>query len=87
MPEIDLFIAFRTMLFVFLTIYTVLMLVGTIRHLWSLFIGADPTREIMRVYLTYQLLTIRTKPVRGELAQMAFWAMILGVLWWLHTLI
>lgn len=87
MPDIDLFILFRTLLFVFLTIYAVLTLASTIARVWALFAGADSARQVLRLYVSYQLLTIQLKPVRGELAQMAFWAMMLGVLWWLHTLI
>ena len=87
MPEVDLFILFRTMLFVFLGVYSLLLLASTIWRLVALFAGSDPSKQMLRLYVSHQLLTIRFKPVWGELLQIAFWLAILVGLWRLHTLI
>jgi hypothetical protein len=87
MPELDLFILFRTLLFIFLTIYSILLMVSGLWQVRALLRGDDPTHDMLRVYVSYQLLTIRIKPLRGELARIAFWVAMLGVLWWLHFVI
>jgi hypothetical protein len=87
MPELDLFAFFRTTLFVFLGVYSVLLLCSSLWRLWALFAGSDRTKQMLRFYVSYQLATIRLKPLRGELAQIAFWLSMLACLWWLHTLI
>ena len=87
MSEFDLFIFFRATLFVFLAVYSVLLLGTSVWRLTALFSGSDPTKRMLRLYVSYQLLTIRLKPLRGELAQIAFWLAALACLWWLHTLI
>jgi hypothetical protein len=87
MFELDLFIFFRTMLFVFLTVYALLLLISSLWRLWALFAGSDREKQMLRLYISYQLLTIRLKPLRGELVQIAAWLAVLAGLWWLHTLI
>lgn len=87
MPEFDLFLFFRSTLVVFFTIYSVLLLSSGIWRLVVLLRGSDQTRQMLRLYLSYQLLTIGPKPVRGELVQIAFWLLILGALGWSHRLI
>jgi hypothetical protein len=84
MAEVDLFILFRTALFVFLTTYAVLVLISLAWRLRELLGGADQRRQTMRLYVSYQLATIRVKPLRGELVQIGFWLAALGILWWLH---
>lgn len=87
MPELELFTFFRTILFVFLAAYSILLLSTSIWQLTALFSGSDPKKQMFRLYVSYQLLTIRLRPLRGELIQIAFWLMVLGSLWWLHTLV
>ena len=87
MPELELFTFFRTTLFFFLAVYSILLLSTSIWRLTALFSGGDPRKQVLRLYVSYQLLTIRLRPIRGELIQIAFWLMVLGSLWWLHTLI
>ena len=87
MPEFDLFTFFRTTLFIFLGLYSALLLVSTVWRLRALLSGSDSGKQMLRLYVSYQLLTIRLRPLRGELVQIAFWLTMLGVLWWLHTLI
>jgi hypothetical protein len=85
--EFDLFIFFRMTLFVFVGIYSILMLLSTIRRLIALLAGDDPRKNMLRLYVSYNLLTIRIAPLRGELIQIAFWSAGLLLVWWLHTLI
>ncbi len=87
MPEFDLFIFFRTTLVIFLAIYSALILSSTVWRLTTLFTGDDPKKQMLRLYVSHQLLTIRLKPVRGELLQIVFWFLILVCLWRLHRLI
>jgi hypothetical protein len=87
MAEFDPFIFFRELLVTFLTIYTLLVLTSTIWRLKRLFAGEQPDKQILRLYVSYQMLTIRLAPLRGELLQIGFWLVILLCVWWLHTLI
>jgi hypothetical protein len=87
MPEFDLFVFFRSTLVVFFTIYSVLLLCSSVWRLVAMFRGIDQTRQMLRLYVSYQLLTIQPKPVRGELVQIAFWLLILGGLSWSHALV
>jgi len=87
MAGFDLFIFFRTALFLFLAVYSLLLLGSSIWRLRVLFAGSDPAKRMLRLYVSYQLLTIRLKPLRGELGQIALWSALLACLWWLHTLI
>jgi hypothetical protein len=87
MPGLDLFTFFRTTLFIFLGIYSLLLLVTGLLRLKALFSGSDRTKEFLRLYVSYELLTIRLKPLRGELVQIAVLVCVLAGVWWLHTLI
>jgi hypothetical protein len=87
MAGFDLFIFFRTMLVVFLMIYGLLVLGSGIWRLTGLFAGHDPGRQMLRLYVSYQVLTIRLAPLRGELLQIALWLVVLFCVWWLHGLI
>jgi hypothetical protein len=87
MPELDLFAFFRSTLVVFLTIYSLLLLSSGIWRLVGLFRGSDQSKQMLRLYVSYQMLTIRLAPLRGELIQIAFWLALLALLSWLHTLI
>lgn len=87
MVEFDLFIFFRAILVVFLTTYTLLMLGGLVRRLIAILSGTDPQKEMLRIYVSYQLLTLRLTPLRGELLQIALWLLLLVGIWRLHALI
>jgi hypothetical protein len=87
MPDFDLFTFFRSALFLFLGVYSLLLLLSTIGRLHALLSGSDARKQMLRVYLSYQVLTIHVKPFAGELAQIAGWLIVLGMLWWLHRLV
>ena len=80
----DAFYLFRNLLFVALTVYTVITMAHTAWQVGRLLHGDDPRRRLLRVYLSYQLLSFRVQPLWGELLQIAFWCTILAWLWWLH---
>lgn len=85
--EFDFFLFFRMTLFVFLTIYTALMLLSGIRRLIALLGGEEPQKDLLRLYVSYHLLTIQLAPIRGELIQIACWLAVLLLVWRLHALI
>ncbi len=85
MKEFDLFVLFRTLLFVALTTYTVLVTVSGLRRVVGLLRGRDPRQRLLRAYLGYQLVSLRLRPLAGELLQIAFWATMFLCVWWLHT--
>ncbi len=87
MLDFDLFILFRMLLVVFLTIYTVLTLISAGWRIYDLFTGDDPSKRMLRLYVSYHLVTIRLAPVRDELCQTTGWLLLLLGLWWLHSLI
>jgi hypothetical protein len=85
MADFDLFILFRSALVIFATIYSVLLTVSGMWRLVRVFAGADPKKQMLRLYLSYQLLTIRLAPVRSELIQIALWLTLLVGIWRLHS--
>ncbi len=87
MSGFDLFAFYRMTLFVFLGTYTVLLTVTSIRRLLAALAGDLEHKQFMRTYLAYLLLTARLEPLRGELAQIAFWLTLLLILWRLHPLV
>jgi hypothetical protein len=76
---------FRTALFVGLAAYYVLTLAGTVWHVAVLLYGSDPHRRLLRLYLSYQLLSFRLRPLASELLQIVLWSAILVLIWWLHS--
>ncbi len=85
MEALDPFILFRTLLFVALTTYTVLLTAASIRNTVLALRGADRQKRLLRAYLGYQLWSIRLRRFAAELLTIAFWSTMLAVLWWLHT--
>jgi hypothetical protein len=87
MPEFDLFNFFRTTLFVFVGTYSGLMMISGLWRLTRFLGGADPHKQILRDYLTYLLLSVRTRTIRGDLIEIAALAAALVGIWRLHDLI
>ncbi len=85
MTDFDSFILFRSLLWFVLTTYTVLLTVTGLRRLLAALHGRDPQKRMLRDYLGYALVSVRLRPLAGELCQIAFWVTMLAVLWWLHT--
>jgi hypothetical protein len=84
MADVDPFLVFRTALFIGLGVYTVLTLSATVLQLVRLFRGTDPSKRLLRAYVSYQLVTFRVRPLAGELTQIALWSLVLLFIWWLH---
>ncbi len=83
----DLFILFRTTLFLLLTVYALVTTATAGWHVLRLLRGDRGHQRLLRTYLAYQLLSVRLEPLRGELLQLAFWLTMLAVLWWLHGVV
>ena len=81
----DPFAVFRTTLFCALAVYTVVTAVGTIGRVVVVLRGNDPEKRLLRAYLSYQVLSIRIRPLAGELWEIGFWVAVLLGIWWLHT--
>jgi hypothetical protein len=82
-PE-EPFELFRTALFVSLATYYGLTTTIAIIRLTQLLRGTDPRKRLLRVYLSYQVASIRIRPLLGELLQIGFWVAILFLIWWWH---
>lgn len=87
MTQPDVFDVYRNALFVALTIYTVVVMAITIGFGAKILAGRDPRKRLLRLYLSYQLLTIRIRPLADQLTATALWSLALLGLWWLHHLI
>ena len=85
MPEIDVFYIFRNLVFVFVTVYTVVAMAASIRRTWTFLSGEDPAKRLARRYLAYQLVSVRFRPFAGELLQIGAWGVALVVIYWMHT--
>jgi hypothetical protein len=84
MHDFDIFNTFRTAIFVGLTLYYFLATGLMTMRLVRVLSGADPRLSLLRAYLSYHLVTIRIRPLAGELAHLALWTTILAALWWMH---
>ena len=87
MWDFDLFTFYRTCLFVFITVYFVLATTATVVELARLLRGHDPHRRLLRLYLSYQVITFNPRPLAGELLQIVAWTIILVALWRLHMFV
>ena len=80
MADFDPFAFYRTLLFVFLSVYTVLTLVSGALRLWALLRGQSTTKRFVRLYLSYQLVSIRVRTFWRELLQIGLLlAMLVGI--------
>lgn len=82
--ELDLFLTFRTAVFVALVIYSGLSLSATTWQVIAFFRSDDPKVRWVRRYVTYQLVNMRLRPLAGELFQIALLIAALGTIWWAH---
>ncbi|MFH1748740.1 MAG: hypothetical protein ABIG44_17025 [Planctomycetota bacterium] len=87
MHEIDPFNIFRTTLFIGVAVYTVLSMAGTAWRAVVLLRGNHPRQRFLRVYVSYQIVTVRLRPLASELAGVGFWIAALLGIWWLHGLV
>ncbi len=87
MKHPDPFAVYRTALFVALSAYYLVTTAGAAWQVAVLLRGREPHKSLLRLYLSYQLLSVRLRPLRGELLQIAFWGTMLAVMYWLHELL
>lgn len=87
MTDFDPFAFYRTLLFVFLGVYTMLTLVsGTVR-LWGLLRGETKAKRLLRLYLSYQLISIRLRVFWRELLQIGVLVGMLVAIAALHRMV
>lgn len=84
MGSSDPFDVFRTALFVAVTLYYVVVTAAGAWQVARLLMGNDPRKRLLRTYLSYQLVSVRIRPLAGELVQIGVWTLVLIGLWWLH---
>jgi hypothetical protein len=80
--DFDLFVIFTNAIFVAVTVYYALWTVTMIRWTQQILSGGDPGRRLLRLYLSYHLITIDLRPLRNELLQLAAWMCVLVMLFW-----
>ena len=85
--EIDVFILYRTALFFFLGTYTLLLTTTTVVRLVGVLSGTQRSKELLRLYVAYQLLSVRLRPLAGELFQISLYLAALLAIWRLHKLL
>jgi hypothetical protein len=86
-PDLDPFLMFRTLVFVFLSVYFLLSLWYGASRLLDLLRGDDPSKRMLRTYLGYQIVSIRLRRLSGELFQIALLLATLAVIAWAHRLL
>ncbi len=80
----DPFVLYRSVLFAALAVYTGLTTGIGAWRVAMLLRGDDPQKRLLRLYLSYQLVSVRVRPLMGELWQIALWCLVLLLIWWLH---
>lgn len=84
MPDWDPFLIYQWALMLLVTIYYTVVTVVAVWQIAVVLRGSDPRRRMLRLYLSYQLVTIRVRPLASELTQIAVWSAALAALWWAH---
>jgi hypothetical protein len=87
MQKVDPFAVFRTSLLVGLLAYHVVTMASSLARAAAALRGTDPHKRLLRAYIHYYLVSIRLRPLAGELLELAVWGAILLFIWWLYTLI
>ncbi|MCK6456914.1 MAG: hypothetical protein L6Q92_10355 [Phycisphaerae bacterium] len=83
--DLDLFDVWRWMLALLCTTYAVVV---TLRTAWDWIVflsGTGRDRVLIRNYALVLLLRMRWRPFAWELAGIAVWSVVLGVLLWAHV--
>jgi len=83
-PDLDPFEFYRTLLFVFLGIYFVVTTAYSVVRIVDLVRGDHPSKRLLRTYLGYQIVSIRLRPLAGELVQIAALVGLLALIAWAH---
>lgn len=82
--DTDFFGVYCLTLYAGIIVYTVVSAGMTAVQTAALLRGAEPQRRLLRTYLLYLLVSVRLRPLAGELAQIGLLTAALGGLWWLH---
>lgn len=84
MGDFDPFELFRTTLFIAVTLYTLAGVPMTVMIVRKVLRGAAMPQQMLRAYVIWLLLTVRWRPLRGELIQIALWGGVVLMLWQCH---
>ena len=84
MGDFDLFYFFRFVLAVTLSVYFAMVVGVGLWRLRVLLAGNEPHRHLLRAYLSYQLVSLRLRPLRGELVQIGLLLAAFILVCWLH---
>lgn len=82
MFDFDPLVWFTRAIFLAVTVYYVLWLVVAWRETARLLAGTDPRRRLLRLYVSYCLVTINFQPLRSELVQVGLWTLALILVLW-----
>ena len=85
--DTDFFGVYCLTLYAGIIVYTVVSVGLTAVETTALLRGNEAHRRLLRTYLLYLLVSVRLRPLAGELAQIVLLAALLLGLWWLHTLV
>lgn len=85
MPDWDPFLIYQWLLMVLVTVYYAVVMAVAGWQIATVLRGNDPKLRMLRLYLSYQLVTIRLRPLASELLQIGVWSAALAGLWWVHT--
>lgn len=80
----DVFYSFRWILGCALGGYFVLTIVLAVSRLAGALRGSGRTQDFARLCASYAVVSIRVRPVSGELVEIAIWLAVLAFLWGAH---
>ena len=83
----DIYFFFSVLFTLFIWTYTILCWIDSARTVQKLLSGTDHGHRLMRLYLSHLLVTVRVRPLAGELLQIGLWVVILGALYWLLLIV
>lgn len=85
--QLDLFELYSAMLFVFVTIYYILVFSFAGLNVGRVLSGTDKHKQLLRTYISYHLVTLRVGPLMSELLQILLWCFILIGIWYFYWLL
>lgn len=86
MPDIDVFTLWRWMLFIVVTIYTLIVLGQTLWGYYAWLWSGDRYTTILRRYVLVHTLRVRAGTFGPDLAVCGLLCVVLGLLAWLHVM-
>lgn len=85
--HVDLFEFWRLVLWITCTVYASVMLARTACSWYALLYAPNRQSRLLRRYVQFQLLRVRLRPLRRELAMIGLYASAFGLVLWLHKVV